>query len=107
MEMKELKPNEISESKLNARKTFDEKKMADLKESIKQKGVLEPIIVRKVGEKYQVVCGERRVRACKELGLKTIPAIVRDLTDDQALEFQVIENLQTPGQRLQIQSYET
>ena len=60
METRELKIGEVSESSFNARKTFDEKKMADLKESIKQKGVLEPIIVRKVGNKYQVVCGERR-----------------------------------------------
>lgn len=84
-------------SPLNARKHFDEAKMKELAASIKEKGVIEPIIVRpKSGkiQKYEIVCGERRYKASLSAGLKDIPVIVRDLSDEQTLEFQIIENLQ-------------
>jgi len=92
IKMIELKKIEVS--KFNARKHYDVKAMKDLEKSIKEKGVIEPIIVRpKEKDKYEIVCGERRYRASENLGKKEMLAIVRELTDDQALEFQVIENL--------------
>lgn len=92
--VKEVGLKEIKPSKFNPRKHFDKDKLQDLVNSIKEKGVIEPIIVRPANGKYEVVCGERRLRASEQAGLKTIPAIVRELDDKQALEFQVIENLQ-------------
>lgn len=93
-ELKNISLDEISVSKNNPRKHADEQKLKDLVASIKEKGVIEPIIVRKAGKGYEVVCGERRVKAAKLADLKEIPAVVRELDDKQALEFQVIENLQ-------------
>lgn len=94
-ELKNILLEEITVSKNNPRKHTDEQKLKDLVASIKEKGVIEPIIVRLVGSKgYEVVCGERRVKAAKLAGLEEISAVVRLLDDKQALEFQVIENLQ-------------
>jgi len=91
-----LQLDKIMQSSLNTRKHFDAEKLAELAASIKEKGVIEPIIVRKQakGSSYEIVCGERRYRASHEAGLKDIPCVVMDLTDEQALEIQVIENLQ-------------
>lgn len=84
----------IVASKTNPRKHFDEKQQAELVLSIREKGIVVPVLVRPLGEKYEVVAGERRYRSAKELKLESVPCIVRELTDEQALEIQVIENLQ-------------
>lgn len=76
------------------RKYFDPVSLEDLAHSIRQKGVLEPIIVRRAGEGYEVVAGERRTRASKLAGLEEIPAIVVDIDDREALEIAITENLQ-------------
>ena len=76
------------------RKFFDPISLDDLAHSIAQKGVLEPIIVRRAGDGYEVVAGERRTRAAKLAGLEEIPAIVVDIDDREALEIAIIENLQ-------------
>jgi len=77
------------------RKNFDEFKIKELAESIKVHGLLQPILVRPIGnDKFQLVQGERRFRACKILGLETIRAEVRKLDHKQILEFQIVENLQ-------------
>lgn len=76
------------------RKIYDEAAMAELTESIKEKGILQPILIRPNGNGYLLVCGERRYRAGKEAGLTEMPAVIRKLTDDEALELQIIENLQ-------------
>tara|TARA_B100001175_G_C19413820_1_gene592560 strand:- start:234 stop:1130 length:897 start_codon:yes stop_codon:yes gene_type:complete len=77
------------------RKTFSESSIADLKESISSKGVLSPITVREVGEKFEVVAGERRLRASKASGKKTIPAyIIKVQNDSDMLELALIENIQ-------------
>lgn len=81
-------------SKTNPRKHFDEKQMEDLRNSVKEKGIVVPILVRKIGQKYEVVAGERRYRTARDLKLETVPCLVKELTDEQALEIQVIENLQ-------------
>lgn len=80
----------------NPRKTFDKEKLKELSASIKEKGVIEPIIVRRLKKSgaYAIVCGERRCRAAREAGLKEIPCVIMELTDEEALELQVVENLQ-------------
>lgn len=84
----------ITVSKLNPRKHFNPDKLLELAGSIKDKGILQPILVRPQGKKYEIICGERRYRAAVQAGLKEIPSIVRELDDRQVLEIQVIENLQ-------------
>jgi ParB family chromosome partitioning protein len=77
------------------RKNFDDESLRELAASIEQHGLLEPILVRPVGNgRFQIVHGERRFRACKLLGLKIIRAEVRELTDNQVLEIQLVENIQ-------------
>lgn len=76
------------------RKNFDETALQELADSIKQNGVLQPILVRKIGAKYQIVAGERRYQASKLAGLKEIPAVVRDIDDKEVFQLALIENLQ-------------
>ncbi len=76
------------------RKHFDDASLSDLAESIRERGVLEPIIVRRVGTGYEVVAGERRARAARMAGLSEVPAVVVDLDDREALEIAITENLQ-------------
>jgi ParB family chromosome partitioning protein len=80
--------------KSQPRRYFDSDKMLELQESIKQYGILEPIIVRTIDTGYELVAGERRFRAAKELGLDEIPAVIHQLTTEQAYEIALIENLQ-------------
>lgn len=94
MNFLELKLSDISESETNPRGEIDDKKLEDLVSSIKEKGVLVPIIVRIVPEGHEIVAGHRRFRAAKLAGLETIPAEVKIMTDDEAREVQIIENLQ-------------
>ncbi len=76
------------------RKRFEEARLEELAASIREKGVLEPILVRRDGLKYRIVAGERRWRAAQRAGLKEIPAIVREATDREAFEIALVENLQ-------------
>ncbi len=92
--VREISLKEIKLSGFNPRKHFDEQKMQELANSIKEKGVIEPLILRVVEGKYKVVCGERRLKASQMAGLEAVPIIVKALTDVQAMEFQIIENLQ-------------
>jgi ParB family transcriptional regulator, chromosome partitioning protein len=87
--IKELRPNPYQ-----PRKTFKQETIDELKESILQHGILQPLIVRKSIKGYEIVVGERRYRAAKEAKLKTVPAVVRDLTERQMMEFALLENLQ-------------
>jgi len=90
----ELKINDVSPNTDQPRTIFDEDALNELAESIKENGVIQPIIVTKKGKGYSIVAGERRWRASRLAGLKTIPAIVRDFTDQQTMEIALIENLQ-------------
>lgn len=94
--VQEIPLDRIVESKTNPRRSWDEKADGELADSIRQHGVLQAVLVRPwTGQHpYQLVAGARRFRAAKTAGLKTIPAAVRVLTDQQALELQIIENLQ-------------
>lgn len=76
------------------RKSFDETQLSELSDSIKQNGVLQPILVRKKGDKYEIVAGERRYQASKLAGMKEIPAIVREIDDAEVFQLALIENLQ-------------
>ncbi|EKD1053714.1 ParB/RepB/Spo0J family partition protein [Listeria monocytogenes] len=87
--IKEIKPNPYQ-----PRKIFDAKAINELRDSIKIHGVLQPIILRNIDKGYEIVVGERRYRAAKEAKLKEIPAVVRDLTEEEMMELSVIENLQ-------------
>ncbi|EIK9667554.1 TPA_asm: ParB/RepB/Spo0J family partition protein [Listeria monocytogenes] len=87
--IKEIKPNPYQ-----PRKIFDAKAINELRDSIKIHGVLQPIILRNTDKGYEIVVGERRYRAAKEAKLKGIPAVVRDLTEEEMMELSVIENLQ-------------
>ena len=73
---------------------FEEEALAELTESIRVQGVLQPVLVRREGDGYQLIAGERRFRASQRVGLETIPAIVRAIADDELLEVALIENLQ-------------
>jgi ParB/RepB/Spo0J family partition protein len=77
-----------------ARQSFDETALAELAASIAAHGVIEPIIVRPVGDRYQVIAGERRTRAARLAGLTEIPALVRDVSDQEAAYLTALENLQ-------------
>lgn len=90
-----LKLHELHESPSNPRKAFDDVDLEELAASIKEVGLLQPIVVRPNSKGFEIVCGHRRFRACKIAQKQNIPSIIRtDLTDDQALELQITENLQ-------------
>ncbi|MBG9793026.1 stage 0 sporulation protein J [Paenibacillus dendritiformis] len=87
--LQQLRPNPYQ-----PRKNFDEQSIQELAESIKQHGVIQPIIVRSVVKGYEIIAGERRYRASQLLGLPTIPAVIRSFSDQQVMEIALIENLQ-------------
>jgi ParB family transcriptional regulator, chromosome partitioning protein len=89
-----LKVADIKDSSLQPRTNYDEAKLEELKASIKEKGVLQPILVRQKGEGFEVVAGERRLRAVRSLHLEEIPAIIKKLTDQETLVIALIENIQ-------------
>lgn len=76
------------------RKVFGEEELEELADSIRQNGILQPIVVRKRGEGYQIVAGERRYQAAKRVGLESVPAVVREVSDEDILRLALIENLQ-------------
>ncbi|MDQ0157758.1 ParB/RepB/Spo0J family partition protein [Robertmurraya andreesenii] len=87
--LKELRPNPYQ-----PRKIFDKEAIDELKKSIQEHGILQPIIVRKSIKGYEIVVGERRFRAAKEAKLEKVPVVVRELTEQQMMELAVLENLQ-------------
>jgi len=92
--IREIARAEIVPSPLQPRKTFAPEELLELVDSIKARGVIQPLIVRSVNGKYELIAGERRWRAAGEAGLETLPAIVREATDRDVLELALIENLQ-------------
>ena len=92
--VKELEIDRIDANPYQPRERFDDEHLAELAESIRKHGVLQPVVVRRDGERYQLVIGERRLRASNLAGRKTIPAIVREMGDDDSLKFALLENLQ-------------
>ena len=86
--------NLIKANKDQPRKSFDPEKISELAQSIKEHGVIQPIILKKEGDIYVVIAGERRFRASKSIGLTEIPAIIMDLSNKEVLEVSLIENIQ-------------
>lgn len=87
--IEELKPHSNQ-----PRKTFNDEKMAELVASIKEKGVIQPLVVRRVEDHYQIIAGERRWRAAQKAGLLDIPVVIQDVSEAWALEVALIENIQ-------------
>lgn len=90
----ELPIDAIETNPYQPRTQFDNTALDELKESIRVQGVIQPIAVRKTGDKYQLISGERRLKASRLAGLKTIPAYIREASDSQMLELGLIENVQ-------------
>jgi ParB family chromosome partitioning protein len=84
-----IKPNPFQ-----PREDFDPQSLEELTQSIKEKGVIQPILVRRKGEFYELIAGERRLRASRALGIKEIPVLVKDVEDKDSLELSLIENIQ-------------
>ena len=95
MKLLNLKMDKIVTNSNQPRKYFDNGKMSELKDSIKNSGLLQPITVRKISNgKYEIVAGERRYRACRELGMESIPVIEMNVGDAKGYELSVLENIQ-------------
>ncbi|MFD2209454.1 ParB/RepB/Spo0J family partition protein [Virgibacillus halophilus] len=92
--LKEIPVKECRVNPYQPRKTFHADAIEELKESILEYGIIQPLIVRKSIKGYEIVVGERRFRAAKEAGLETIPAIIKELTDERMMELALLENLQ-------------
>ena len=93
-EVFELNINDIMPNRFQPREIFDEQALNELALSIKEHGVIQPIIVRKIGDKYEIIAGERRYRASQLAGKTTIPALVRDIDDKETAKIALLENLQ-------------
>ena len=89
-----LSPELIEADPNQPRKDFPQEALQELKRSIQNKGIISPIIVRKVGDKYRIVAGERRYRAALEASFKKVPVIVKDVQDQEVMEIAIIENIQ-------------
>lgn len=92
--VQEVKLKDIRPNPYQPRKTFEQEAINELKESILQHGILQPIVVRKSIKGFEIVVGERRFRAAKEAKLTAIPAVIRELTEQQMMELALLENLQ-------------
>ncbi|MDD3222198.1 MAG: ParB/RepB/Spo0J family partition protein [Clostridia bacterium] len=89
-----LKIDEIEPNRLQPRKNFDEDALQELSESIKQFGLIQPIVVKKKDNYYEIVAGERRWRAARIAGLKEVPVVIKEYDDKESMEIAIVENLQ-------------
>jgi ParB family transcriptional regulator, chromosome partitioning protein len=85
---------EIRPNPHQPRRYFDDARLAELADSIKQQGILQPLIVRKIEQGYELIIGERRLRAAQKAGLDRVPVIIKDVTDAQSMEMALVENIQ-------------
>lgn len=86
--------NDIKPNSNQPRKTFDEDKLEELAASIEEHGLIQPVVLRKAGKGYEIVAGERRWRAARKVGIKELPCIVKELTDEENMLLAIIENMQ-------------
>ena len=93
-DQRELDIDLLEPNRFQPRQIFSEAKLEELARSIRSHGFIQPIVVRRVGERYQIVAGERRWRAAQQLGLSRVPVSIRSITDDSLLEISLIENIQ-------------
>ncbi len=96
-QVQNLKITEVEPNKNQPRKTFNEDALEELADSIKQHGIITPLLVTKKGSGYMIVAGERRWRAARKAGLKEVPAVVKNLSEAEIAEIAIIENLQREG----------
>lgn len=92
--VREIELEKIRPNRLNPRLNIDSETLNELASSIKQTGLLQPLIVRQINDKYEVVIGERRYRAAQKVGLQKVPVIIRKYADDEVIELNLIENVQ-------------
>jgi ParB family chromosome partitioning protein len=90
----EIEVENLTPNLFQPRKNFNKEKMEELKESIKKHGIIQPIVVRKMANGYEIIAGERRLKAAKEIGLKKIPAIIKSINNEKSLEIALVENIQ-------------
>jgi len=90
----EVSISDIVPRKEQPRKNFDPESLRELSDSIREHGVLQPLLVRTKNKKYEIIAGERRWRAAQQAGLKTLPVLIKDIDDEEAAEFSLIENIQ-------------
>ncbi len=93
-EVVEVKLSELRSNPYQPRRNFDEEKLKELSESIKEFGVLEPILIKKSIHGYEIIAGERRYRASQMAGLETIPAVIKDFSDENMMQIALLENIQ-------------
>jgi ParB family chromosome partitioning protein len=93
-ELIELDIDRIDASDAQPRNAFNEARLNELAQSIKHNGIIQPLVVRRLGERFQIIAGERRWRAAQKAGLHRVPCIVKDISDDNVLELSLIENIQ-------------
>ena len=86
--------NSIYPNSRQPRRSFDDESIAELADSIKEHGLIQPLVVKPVGKYYEIIAGERRWRACKEAGIKEVPVVIREFDDQETLEVSIIENIQ-------------
>jgi ParB family chromosome partitioning protein len=96
-QVKQIPVAEIEPSPYQPRTIFNEERIDELCQTIRVHGIIQPIVVRRKHRGYELIAGERRLRAVKKLGLATIPAVIRDMSDSQAASASLIENLQREG----------
>lgn len=89
-----LAVSKIAANPFQPRKKFEEESLKELAESIREHGIIQPIVVRKNGKRYEIVVGERRYRAAKMIGISEVPVIIKDLSEQEMMEFAILENLQ-------------
>ena len=89
-----VKINQVEPNRMQPRTNFDEDSLMELADSIRQHGIIQPIVVQNKGEYFEIIAGERRWRAAKLIGLKEVPVIVKDYSEEQAVEIALIENIQ-------------
>src|SRR5579862_8331481 len=93
--VREVRIEQVRPNPYQPRQVFDPEKLADLVQSVREHGILQPILLRRVAvDGYEVIAGERRLRAAKEAGLTTVPALIKEYADPQMLEVALIENVQ-------------
>jgi ParB family chromosome partitioning protein len=90
----EIEVENLTPNLFQPRKNFNKEKMEELKESIKKHGIIQPIVARKIANGYEIIAGERRLKAAQEIGLKKIPVIIKSINNEKSLEIALVENIQ-------------
>ena len=93
-EIIEVSLDDIIPNRFQPRLSFDEQGLNELAESIRQHGIIQPLVLRKIGDKYEIIAGERRYKASYIAGLTKVPAVIIDLNDNESAEVAIVENIQ-------------